>query len=96
MRRVTYVLLALNIVMWGGLLWIGVGLIRGVINQHAPGYPNPGQEMLCLGFPAAALIIEVLPTIWLLRIGKEIFAIPLLLLSLGVLPFYLVGYSGGV
>ena len=43
MRIAAYFLMVLNTLVWGGLVWIGVGLMQGVAERHVPGYPNNGQ-----------------------------------------------------
>jgi hypothetical protein len=42
MRLASYVLMALNTLVWGGLVWIGMGLMQGVA-ERVPGRPTNGR-----------------------------------------------------
>jgi dolichyl-phosphate-mannose--protein O-mannosyl transferase len=44
--------------LWAFWIWLGIGAIRSIAAQHAPGYPNSGQIFFYIALPA--LIITVL------------------------------------
>ena len=82
------------------LIWIlvflcGIGLIQGVVEQKAPGYPNQAQINWYLGFPAAMVIANAL----MIAFARKL---PLLLrviafaVQLLVLPAFIFYGSGGV
>ena len=51
-------------VLWGGLSWIGTMLIRGVTDQHVPGYPNQTQIFVYVTLPNVIVIMLILITLF--------------------------------
>jgi hypothetical protein len=90
------VLIVLNLLAWGGLTWLGVDIIEGVRNQHAPGYPNSGQISYYIGFPCVMLALAV-GTFAIARYTRfKVTAVRIqVLILLVVLPFLLLS-GGGV
>jgi hypothetical protein len=80
---IRYILLAANILTWGGLAWLG---------RHDGGSHFGFYE----GIPAAMLIISTLPPIVLWRFGWTRFGISWAVATLCVLPAYLFFYTGGM
>jgi hypothetical protein len=39
------------LVVWLGMLFVGFGFYRSVVNQHVLGYPSSGQFDLCIVYP---------------------------------------------
>jgi hypothetical protein len=88
-----YILTGLNLLIWGGLVWLGLELIR---TQHLRGYANAGQFQHYVTIPSIMVFVSILPPLVLWRtrwsgIGTGWAIITLLLL----LP-YMLAYSGGV
>ncbi len=48
---------AVGAAIWGLLIWAGVDGMRGVVDQHASGYPNNGQIEFYVGVPALMVLI---------------------------------------
>ena len=57
--RGMHVFFALNLLIWGGLALLGVGLTDGVANRHVPGYPNAGQIDYYVWTPVAMVAIAL-------------------------------------
>src|SRR5262245_22597296 len=86
--------------LWGALLWIGIGLISGVVAQHVPGYPNTAQILFYIGAPAAVVTTLLCSGIALNCIKKWQFAMPAFLIF-SILVFlllfpYIWAYGGGM
>ena len=96
MRRSTWILVGLNVMLWGSLAAFGVRLMQGVRAQHAAGYPNAGQIANYVGVPAAVAAACVLWGLWLWRRKPRRHGEPLLVAALCLLLPYLLVYSGGM
>jgi hypothetical protein len=90
------VLAAINLLVWGGFIWLGIDLVRGVTAQHAPGYPNHGQITYYIRFPILMAVLTL--SVYLLsrftRYGGVALALQIFLL-LTFFPFVLT-YTGGM
>jgi hypothetical protein len=95
-KVLSLILVAFNVLLWGGMSLLGVSLLQGVAAQHALGYPNAGQVSYYLAFPFVLLVASMARPIWLLRGGKKNLGIGALIGTLAVLPVYLFSYTGGV
>jgi len=96
MKLGLYVMLALNLLVWGGFALIGTDLVLGVASRHIPGYPNWGQITYSIAIPTALGSIAVTAA-RSLRTGKRPdMALGVLILTVGCLPFYLYGFGGGI
>ena len=87
---------AVNTLLWGGLAWIGRGLLNGVERQQVAGYPSRAQFIYYLTFPLvmAACAVALYACARFTRLGSAaIFSQVLVFLVL--LPFLLF-YGGGV
>ena len=83
--------------LWLGLVWLGIDGMRGVVNQHAPGYPSPGQLAFYVGAPAVVACGLVLWAILCNLVWRSATALGLVsVLALLFLPLYLLPYGGGV
>ena len=49
----------LSVLMWGALLWLGLVLREGVVEQHVAGYPNQAQTMTFVVFPAIMVALNL-------------------------------------
>jgi hypothetical protein len=97
MRTAANILAGLDCVLWGGLLWISINLIEGVIARHGPGYSNSTQIFFYIGVPGAVTATLILSAV----IFNFVVRCPLCLgilsvVALLILPFYLAIYGGGV
>jgi hypothetical protein len=88
MRRATYVLMAVNALLWGGLSVMGALMLRSI-------EPNRAQIIWYGVYPTAALAMALLFPIWPLRAREESLAVGALLGTLGLMPVYLFFYRGG-
>lgn len=95
-RIVSLILTCINAAAWGGLALFGFGLVHGVSDQHAIGYPNWEQIAYYLIFPTLMLCVSLSRPIWKFRSGKQNLGTGTSLAMLAVLPLYLAGYTGGV
>ena len=90
------VLTAINVLIWGGLAWIGWDLLQGVKSQQVAGYPNSGQFAYYLYTPLVVLLIAV--AAYLLgrfaRLRRT--ALTLHILALVFLGPFLLAYGGGM
>jgi hypothetical protein len=81
--------------IWGFLAFLGYKVISGIVQQHAPGYPDASQWRYYIYFPLIMLGISV----GLLILGKRtpvaLFVTMWSLQLVIVLPFILA-YTGGV
>jgi len=88
-----------NLVVWAFWVWTGVGLSRGVVDQHVPGYPSAEQIEYYIGIPAL-MIAVCLGFVALTFFGKgrltsNTAAVVLVAALFAVLPFMFF-YGGGV
>lgn len=64
MKKTTYVLMAINVILWGYFVWSGLDGIRSVQAQHVRGFPNHQQIELYVIFPllmvATSLVFPIL------------------------------------
>lgn len=82
---------------WAGMLWLGVGLLKGVVAQRVLGYPVPGQFDFLVGIPLAAIIVIGGATL-LVNALKRFWIVSYLVSGaalVALLP-YLFVYGGGV
>jgi hypothetical protein len=96
MKKTPLFLMALNILVWGGLSWIGWGLIRSVEARHAAGYPNLGQIEYYLVLPLLMLSVSLVPGAFLGQTRWSSLATIWCSLTLIAVVPYLLPYSGGV
>ncbi len=95
MRIASYLLVALNVIVWGWLTWIGVGLIHGVVAQHVHGYPTKGQAIYYIFIPLGVLALS-LSGAALAMAGWRKFGEGMLITTLIFLPIYILPYTGGM
>ena len=96
MKKTPLVLMALNILVWGGLSWMGWGLIRSADARHAAGHPTLGQIEYYLVIPLLMLSLSLVPAAFLGQTRWSSLAnIWYGFTLVAVLP-YLLPYSGGV
>jgi hypothetical protein len=90
-------LTALSCAAWGGLVALGLEGLKGVVEQHVPGYPAPGQIIYYFWMPATAFFISFLSGVFCLKMPRVRWAGHLILLVslLALLPFLFL-YTGGV
>jgi len=90
------VLSAVNVLLWGLLIWLGVEGIKGVESQHVAGYPNDGQLSYYVRFPIlmAAVAVALFAFGRFTRFRRT--ALGLQILVTVTLPFYLFAYTGGM
>lgn len=74
---------------------MGFDLISGVVQQHAPGYPNAGQWHYYVYFPLIMLILSVGSLLLARRLPGALFLTIWLLQLFIVLPF-LFAYGSGM
>ena len=96
MKKTPLILMALNILVWGGLSWIGWGLIRSVEARHAAGYPNLGQIECYLVLPLLMLSVSLVPGAFLDQTRWSALATIWCSFTLIAVVPYLLPYSGGV
>jgi len=90
------VVAALNVLAWGALSYVGHDVIRGVIEQHAVGYPNAAQIGYYQTFPLVMLVTALaLPLVARWKPARP-YIIGLQVLSLIVLVPFMHSYTGGV
>ncbi len=82
-------------VLWAFLTYMGYKVISGIVQQHAPGYPDASQWRYYLYFPLIMLIISLGSLLLAKKTPIALFASIWLLQVLVVLPF-LLAYGGGV
>jgi hypothetical protein len=88
--------MALNILVWGGLSWMGAGLLEGAASQDLAGYPNAGQIIYYLTLPLLILALSLGRPLWRLRKQRDNLGVGTLCATLALLPVYLFPYTGGV
>jgi len=94
--RAMKILAAINTVIWGGLVFSGVRIIRSVLEQNVEGSPNSGQLTYYLIVPAvmAFVVIGAYLLARFLRLKRL-----MLLIQVGVLLAffpYILFYTGGI
>lgn len=93
--RGTNVLAGVSCVLLG--IWVGIGWMQSVVNQHVPGRPSQTQILFYVGVPSAFVVALVLSAVIFNFVIRS--AIALIILSVAALvalPFYLIEYGGGV
>lgn len=95
MRRVPIGSLAFAL-LWMWLVWTGIGLVQGVVEQNAPGYPNSGQINYYIVFPAVMTLVCAAAAAGVWK-GRYLVAARTVqvLGALALLPFLLM-YTGGM
>jgi len=94
--RAIHVLTAINVLVWGLLVFNARQLLDGLEQQHVTSFPNSAQAMYYLYFPAAVAAFVVL--CWLLArsgILRRFVLVAELFAAFSVLP-YMFFYTGGV
>jgi len=99
MRTAANILAALDCVLWGGLLWLGIDFAERVTARYPPG-PSSTQIFFYIGVPGAVTAILILSAVifnFVVRspISPILLGIMSLLALLALLP-YLYTYGGGV
>ena len=93
------IVVGLNLLVWGFWLWTGIGLLRGVANQHVPGYPNSGQIEYYAGIPGVLVVICLAFAALVFfnkgKLASSIANIIQVTALIAVLP-YMIVYGGGV
>lgn len=95
MPRPTLVLLALCVLVWGGLTLTGFDGIQSVAQQHAPGFPSNGQIAFYIGVPLMTLFASIAWPL-LLRRSQTVMRNMGPVVALLLLPLYLLPYTGGM
>jgi hypothetical protein len=91
-RRVVASVTALLWALWAAL---GYHLTDGVVQQHAPGYPSPGQWHYYVYFPLAMVFMNLGLLVVGRRLPVALFVTVLVAEVIVFIPFFL-GYTGGV
>jgi len=90
------VLSAVNIGLWGFLLFAGCTLITCVSDRHVPGGPNQDQVVYYGGIPPGVTLLSIATFAISFRPRPSV---PILVVNLicliGLMPF-IVGYTDGV
>jgi hypothetical protein len=81
--------------LWGGLLYVDIGLYSDLAQKGIPGYPNSGQLELYIIFPIAMILLSACLTIFANRTPKFLFIL-LSLTQFALIPPYIVVWGGGV
>jgi len=91
-----HVFFVLNFLVWGGLVLLGIDMLRGVSDQHVPGYPNSGQISYYVRAPVV-MVVFTLGT-YVFSLMRRPSRLPLAIEVLALLLFfpYVVRYSGGI
>jgi len=91
-----HVFAALNSVVWGGLVLLGFSLMRGVTDQHVPGYPNSGQIGYYVRMPVVMSVFTL--GLYLLSFVRRMPCLFLVIEVLALLLFfpYMLAYTGGI
>jgi hypothetical protein len=55
-----YIFAGFVLIVWGDLLWLGIGLMKGVAAQHLAGYPNAAQTRLWIDGPIIMVALLLL------------------------------------
>jgi hypothetical protein len=83
------------LVAWGVILFIGIQLYLGVVEQKVPGYPNPAQFYMYVLFPSILVITNAVLIACARRLPFSLllaaFAVQLL-----ALPMFIILGGGGV
>lgn len=89
------VLPTLSMLIWSTILWLGLTLRLGVVEQHVAGYPNQTQTINLIVFP---IIMSVFNLIVIILIKKISISILFIFISLQVplCIFTLMMAGGGV
>jgi hypothetical protein len=58
-----YILVACNVILWGGFAWIGWRGMDYIQSQHAAGYPSFGQVAFYVIVPLVILIAGLIPAL---------------------------------
>jgi hypothetical protein len=90
-------LMTLSSAAWGGLIVLGLEGLKGVVEQHIPGYPASGQIIYYFWMPETAFVISLLSGVLCLKMLRLRWAgqIVLIVSLLALLPFLFL-YTGGV
>jgi hypothetical protein len=57
-----------SVFLWGVLLWLGLVLREGVVEQHVAGYPNQAQTVTFIVFPAIMTTLNLMLVVFAKRI----------------------------
>ena len=92
-----WLFVALALLVWAGLTWIGYDLYR-LTQARVPGSPYlPGQFRTFVLFPFALTVLAGALAVALRRMSKLGIVIGVIgFVLLAAVPLFLIGYSGGV
>jgi hypothetical protein len=96
MKWSSLILPALNGLAWGGLSWLGWGVMQGVFAQHVAGYPNAGQIFSYVVIPLMMVSVALVPAAFLSQTRWSFWGNVWSALALVLLLPYLFTYTGGV
>jgi hypothetical protein len=83
------------LVVWIGILCVGLGLYTGVVEQHVPGYPNSGQFNLLFVYPGCWMAVNLVFLLLTKRIPLPVKLLTVVLQVPAVFLFFFIA-SGGV
>jgi hypothetical protein len=95
--RGTHIIALIAATLWVFALYAGLNGLDLVRAQHIPGWPSAGQIRYYVYIPAALLLLMV--SAWGIAVLWRSIKVPVvifILLTLLVLPVYLLAYTGGI
>jgi hypothetical protein len=95
-KKAPLILMALNGFVWGGMSWIGWGLIKANVEQNLAGHPNPIQIWYYLVFPLLMLSASLVPAALLGQTKWSVVANVWCSLTLLAVLLFFFTYTGGV
>lgn len=91
------ILTGVAVLAWVGLSLIGLSLLRGVVEQNVPGYPNSGQIQYYVTYPMVVAVLLIACAWFCNRIVRRPAVLGCLSgTALFSVLFYLLGFGGGV
>jgi hypothetical protein len=95
--RAANILAGIAIAIWLALAFAGRGLVYGVIEQHAAGYPNRAQFEYYFAIPVG-VVIALLLCAWLCNAFRRSPWLLMVTSAISILALgpYLLPYSGGI
>lgn len=88
-------LAALNLVLYGGLAYLGIGFMRSVAASHGAAYITTEHVAYYVGFPAFVVVLTIGLVGWARVRRRPIARWPLVVTLLLLVP-YMLAYTGGI
>jgi O-antigen ligase len=97
MRVALYVLAFLNSLVWGALSFVGGSILQGAAEyNHLPDYPSKGLIIHYVILPLALAVTAIVVVVLTAGTRREKVGIAVLSITLAFLPFYFLGFTGGM